>query len=257
MQMREIPLGVLNSATKYPSIVSYHEIDPRNGRLLENITMRVDAGDVYVTEKVDGTNARIILFPDGDYVIGSREDLLYAMDDHIPNPSLQIVETLHFFAETLQPVEQPTVYYLEVYGGKNITAASRNYTTTNEAEARLFDVATIPPGVFTWPREKVSKWREDGGQIWCDVADIDKHAAIQGLDTVPMLAQVHAEDMPVSIQDTYDWACGVLPVSGALIDADAAGAPEGVVVRSNARTEIAKIRFKDYRRSLGLGKNSK
>ena len=66
----------LNSATKYPPIEMYHVLDER-GTLTEDLTFGF-AGDVVFTEKVDGTNARIILLPGGDYIIGSREHLLYA-----------------------------------------------------------------------------------------------------------------------------------------------------------------------------------
>ncbi len=71
--------------TKYPSIPTYHALDPRNGGLLDETVPFT--GTVLATEKVDGTNARIVQLPDGGYLLGSREELLYAKGDLIGNPS--------------------------------------------------------------------------------------------------------------------------------------------------------------------------
>lgn len=56
--LRTLDLGVLNSATKYPPIPTCHRLDPSNGMLLpEPVEF---AGQVIATEKVDGTNGRIV-----------------------------------------------------------------------------------------------------------------------------------------------------------------------------------------------------
>lgn len=81
MDMRSAELDVVNTATKYPSIPTYHQLDPRNGRLNEHPLVFAPGGAVQVTEKVDGTNGRIVVFPCGGYVIGSREELLWARGD--------------------------------------------------------------------------------------------------------------------------------------------------------------------------------
>jgi ATP-dependent RNA circularization protein (DNA/RNA ligase family) len=52
--------------TKYPSIPTYHTLGDK-GILLEE-TISFDS-EVILTEKVDGTNSRIILLPDGTFVI--------------------------------------------------------------------------------------------------------------------------------------------------------------------------------------------
>ena len=71
---RKMDLDCLNSATKYPSILTYHGLGER-GRLTEEVATFPDMA--ILTEKVDGTNGRIILPPGDDYFIGSREELLY------------------------------------------------------------------------------------------------------------------------------------------------------------------------------------
>lgn len=93
--LRSCDLNKLNSMTKYPSIPTYHTLGNK-GVLLEE-TVRFE-GEVVLTEKVDGTN-RIILLPDGNFVLGSREELLFAKGDLIGNPALGIVDALKSVAD--------------------------------------------------------------------------------------------------------------------------------------------------------------
>ena len=86
---RSLDLRKLNSATKYPSIPTYHSLGER-GRLLDQCIDLAEQ-DLVATEKVDGTNSRIIILPDGMYLIGSREELLHAKGDLIHNPAQGIV----------------------------------------------------------------------------------------------------------------------------------------------------------------------
>src|SRR5579859_7282712 len=109
-------LRKLNSATKYPSIVTYHALGAK-GLLTEERTEF--HGNVFLTEKVDGTNGRAILTPEGDWFIGSREELLTAKGDRIPNPALGIVAALRSTVERVAghwAGEGILVYYLEAYG---------------------------------------------------------------------------------------------------------------------------------------------
>ena len=91
-------LEKINSMTKYPSILTYHKIGDK-GILQPELTdgTKFDE-EVYVTEKVDGTNTRIIV-SGCDYIIGSREDLLYAKGDRIINHSMSIVDTVKSIAD--------------------------------------------------------------------------------------------------------------------------------------------------------------
>ena len=156
----------LNSATKYPSILTYHELGDR-GRLTETIQVPFPAGQtVYVTEKVDGANGRLILLPENHpimplgsdrqymgpschYMIGSREELLYAHNDLLWQPDYGIVEAIR----AINPVrnmrwvkDQIQAYYFEVFGGD--LPASKQYTSSKTTSLRIFDVARIPIGVL-------------------------------------------------------------------------------------------------------------
>lgn len=167
--VRTANLRAINSMTKYPSIPTYHSLDPRNGGLLEETVGF--SGIVVGTEKVDGTNSRIVLLPDGTYLLGSREELLYARGDLIGNPALGIVDALRPIAESLPAVEDDriVVHFLEVYGGK-VTAASKQYTGGKAVGHRLFDVAVV--GDFRemsdWDSQRIAAWRDAGGQEFLD-----------------------------------------------------------------------------------------
>ena len=78
-------LNKLNSMTKYPSIPTYHTLGDKGTLLEQTVSFE---GKVVLTEKVDGTNSRIILLPDVNFVLGSREELLFAKGDLIGNPAL-------------------------------------------------------------------------------------------------------------------------------------------------------------------------
>ena len=79
----------LNSLTKYPSIPTLHALGEK-GRLTETLNVDFSGDDVYATEKIDGTNARIIMLGD-EYIIGSRENLLTHSDDLLFDPAQGIV----------------------------------------------------------------------------------------------------------------------------------------------------------------------
>ena len=163
--LRDADLTALNSLTKYPSIPTYHTLDPANGGLLDETVPFT--GTVIGTEKVDGTNSRIISLPDGNYLLGSREELLYAKGDLIGNPAQGIVAALREFADALAPVTDDVirVHYVETYGGK-VTAASKQYTGSRAVGFRLFDVAVLSDHatLLALPAQQISTWRETGGQ---------------------------------------------------------------------------------------------
>ena len=163
--VRKTDLIKLNSITKYPSIPTYHTLDPKNGGLLEEaVTFE---GSVLGTEKIDGTNARVICLPDGNFILGSREELLYGRGDLIGNPALGIVEALKGLAEQLSNANQEgiTVFYFEVFGGK-VTSGSKQYTGTQQVSFRLFDLMYLPDyePYLAKALQEIALWREAAGQ---------------------------------------------------------------------------------------------
>lgn len=248
--VRTVNLRAVNSLTKYPSIPTYHALDPKNGSLLDDVVRF--PGEVIATEKVDGTNSRIIFLPDGSYLLGSREELLYAQGDLIGNPALGIVEALKPLAEGLPrgKADFIRVFYLELYGGK-IGGNAKQYSTKGAVGWRLFDIATVDGlgDKLSWPSERISSWRDAGGQTFADEDELTEASRLSGLELTPRLfSDKDGASLPGDVENTLDLLRFYLPET--LVGLDAAGRSEGIVFRSHDRSVIAKARFQDYERTL-------
>jgi hypothetical protein len=248
--LKTTDLAKLNSLTKYPSIPTYHTLDAKNGGLIE-VVMAFD-GAVIGTEKVDGTNSRVIVTSDGQYLIGSREELLYARGDLICNPAMGIVEALKALAEKLC-ADVPNgiaVYYFEVFGGK-VTAASKQYTSEQRVSFRLFDIARLEAydTLLAQSLPQISLWREGGGQMFVNEGDLQTAARNYELTLTPRLFTVDVSALPQTIDAALAFLKEWLPTSLSTLDEQAGGKPEGIVLRTPDRSRIAKARFEDYERT--------
>ncbi len=259
----------INSATKYPSIDTYHVLNPKNGSLTEEVGHNFE-GSVLMTEKVNGANGRVIIMPDGDWFIGSREEILYAQGDRIVNPGLSIVGTLLPVAALLLDQERSGLgtpgietYYFEVYG-HGVGGDAKHYTKTpGLTGARLFDVSWAPMTVLDLEREQISSWRQHGGQHWRDetmLQALQGHSGTQwspgdpeeGIQIVPRIGAISAEELPATVEGTLEFLKTYLHRTQAALDDTGLGNPEGIVFRSEDRKVIAKARFQDYNRTLHL-----
>jgi hypothetical protein len=249
--VRTADLRALNSLTKYPSIPTYHALDPRNGGLSDEV-MRF-TGPVLGTEKVDGSNARIVLLPDGTYLLGSREELLYAQGDLIGNPSQGIVAALKPVADSLAPMrDEIRVFYVELYGGK-VGAAAKQYTTDSTRFGwRLFDVLSMPgyASLLSWSAAEIATWRDGGGQPFLSEEDLGAAALTAGLELTPRLFTVDAAELPTDLDKTNAFLAEWSPATRVALDSGAGQASEGIVLRTPDRSVIAKARFQDYARTL-------
>lgn len=251
-EVRQVDLVKLNSMTKYPSILTYHTLGDK-GMLQETVQIPFE-GRIIGTEKVDGTNTRLIFCPDQSVIVGSREDLLWERRDLIGNPAMGIVEavkeTVHRLMETLCRPGRIAVYFVEVFG-RSIGAGAKNYTRTGKVSFRLFDVVFIEnfDEMFDWPADRIAHWRENGGQRYVDTNEIVKLAAEAGFQTVPALFDTATALLPTDLEETYRFLLS-FPSSQCKLDEEANGVPEGIVVRSPDRSRIAKLRREDYERTL-------
>ncbi|PQO44199.1 RNA ligase family protein [Blastopirellula marina] len=246
---RDHDLRKLNSLTKYPSIPTYHVLGERG--VLTDAVNPIDGDRLIVTEKVDGTNSRIMLMPDGCYLIGSREELLHAQGDLVFNPAQGIVEALRATADKIAaafrtPEETVTTVYLETYGGKT-TAAAKEYTSRREYGYRVFDVSRVSLDRVEMELDAISLWRESGGQDYLDEEELAALVEQLGLQLTPRVSVV--EDLPLEVTATHDWLQRQLATSQVKLDPAAGGRPEGVVVRTSDRRQIVKIRYEDYERT--------
>jgi hypothetical protein len=254
-------LGRLNSATKYPETPTYHFMEKKSGLLQEDQT--VDFGDqrVQVTEKIDGTNGRIVTFPrrsEQAWVIGSREELLTCSEDHMINPNLGIVDALTKTTDEIynfhldEGIDGVRVYFFEVYGG-SVGQNAKQYTKDRELYgARMFDVIEFDLELFeetmAHGRESIASWRDRGCQPFLGHDDFLRVAQETNLLRVPVLnASLPAMNLPKTFQEAAEFMRELLPDgSEATLTPDALGRPEGVVLKSHDRQVTAKMRFVDY-----------
>jgi len=251
-------LDKLNSLTKYPSIPTYHALGEK-GRIAADAQPQVlfcDEQDLVITEKVDGCGGRVIVLPDRDWLIGSREELLTARGDRIPNSVLRIVEALQPLAnivcEGFTLKTTAVVMFAEVYGG-SVTKNSKQYTQTKQLGYRVFDIAYVPLAMLDKDRAEIASWRDHGGQRFVDEAALIRHATTFNFALTPRwVASTVPPDRPT---DVATWLYQ-FRYSQCVLDTGMEGAAEGVVVRTPTRSKIAKIRFDDYKRSCLMPKVS-
>ncbi|MEZ4369648.1 MAG: RNA ligase family protein [Polyangiaceae bacterium] len=239
-------LSRLESATRYPSILTYHAMDNR-GRLSAELAVDFGSEPVFCTEKIDGTNLRIIFCEEGTFV-ASRKELLHRVGERIANPALGMVDAayeLELFSR-LRPGAAPvTVFYGELYGVK-ATQAHKAYSDGRPG-FRLFDVLELDRNFFELEIRRIAAWRDNGGQPFVSVERLATIAEQLGVERVPQLS---AEAPPQDLAGTQAWALRHLPESQAVLVEGASKRPEGIVVRTGDRKRIAKIRFEDYQRAL-------
>ncbi len=243
----------LNSLTKYPSILTYHTMGEK-GILQESLSE--DASfhvPVYVTEKIDGTNTRIVMDSTGDYLIGSRANFLTAKGDRIANPAMGIVGAITAAAERLTEcscleTDGLKVIYGETYGG-SITPASKQYTNDKSIDFRLFDIVVIPEKtcrrMLSNTPDHIVSWRERGGQGFQNYDVLTNVSDKAEIEMVPLLTT--EQWMPTDRADVYKWLQRYKTTSAGINNE---GRAEGVVLRDYNRSLIRKIRFEDYERTL-------
>lgn len=250
-------LDWLNSATKYPSIPTYHPLGDK-GRLKDEAPIQF--GEHWVaTEKIDGTNARIIMLPGIDNVlVGSREEILHSYGDLVWNPQMGIVEHLRPKISCLPRISEGSiwVFYGEIYGGK-VTANSKQYTRDGNVGFRVFDVAEIAlQSIEGLSKEVLAIRRESSNtfQIFQGVETTLEFCLNWGFEVVKTVVGSHRDlALPQGLEETHGWLKTLLPKTNCDLDEGAnPGKAEGLVIRTRSRSVIAKARFEDYERTLRM-----
>jgi len=246
-------VDLLNTLTKYPSILTYHKFS--EDRILENsLSEGQSFGDTEVceiSEKIDGTNTRIISFHD-DFVIGSREQLLFAKGDRFADPALSIVKTVKNTAQTINDVLKNDgmfhVVFGETYGG-NVTQGSKNYTSDKTFSFRIFDKLTLSldelDSYLSEDLSMIAGKREQGRFRFDSVDNLVEFGAKIHVSTVEYYPEVVGSEIPKTVEETWEWL-QAFRTSRSGINSN--GPSEGVVIRTKDRRMIRKIRFEDYER---------
>lgn len=258
MFFAKINLVRLDAVTKYPSIPTYHAMGER-GRLLPEVAVQFD-GPVNATEQIDGTNVRIIVADDGTFLVGSRDELLYASTDLITNPSQGIVAALRVkvlgqgttwpTAVDHVPPAGVLVLFGELFGGKINSA--KQYTRMGSYGLRLFDAAPLTARelsrLLAQTPPEIAQWRAHVGQPF--YTDDALHRLAEGLriECVPQLGTLPT--LPTELVEMAALLLRLAPYTQAALADGLQGRAEGIVFRSPARTHIAKARFEDYTRTL-------
>jgi hypothetical protein len=269
----------LNSLTKYPSILTLHALGER-GRLTSVLTTPAIMGQpLLATEKIDGTSARLLVFADGSWVVGSREHLLAVSGDLLFDPAVGIVEGLRrqlfpafatptgllptlAYAPAAATPAPLTVIYGEFYGGK-VTAQSKHYALPEQVGFRVFDVAVFAEADVLAQQLKaeareLATWRESEtsiglryGQPFLPAAALTAYLTQVGLPAVPALPTVTLTEATVTLEQQLAWLHQQLPHTQAQLPGLATpGRAEGAILRTADRSSIVKIRFEDYERTL-------
>lgn len=255
-----LDLTKLNSITKYPSILTYHKLAERekDGLIEELISTSTfeDEEKINIYEKIDGENSRIVLIGDGkevDYFIGSRKELLHAKGDRISIPTGNIANYFKSIAEDiseeLKGFEGLIVIYFESYGGN--TPKTKNYSNDKTQNGRIFDVFELTKDEFGELLSKdsnyIANWRDNGNQPYYSCEKRVELAEKLKLTTAPLLDSTKGKNIPKSIKDVYNWLNNYKETK---VGINSIGKSEGVIIRTNNREKIAKIRFEDYEKTF-------
>lgn len=239
----------INTLTKYPSILTLHRLGEK-GRLMDELTTPIEGEKLYATEKIDGTNARIICYG-SEYLIGAREFILHHSHDLYFDNSQGIVEGLKYLNIKVPTTNKLTVIYGEFYGGK--TSANSKWYGQDKNGFRVFDVAVYDNlSLLEESQQEISKWREreteNGiiyGQKFLTRNEIQNN--FQDFELVPL---VDFELGDLSHKEVLNSLKRFIPTTNVALSENALNKSEGVVLRNEKRTKIVKVRFEDYERTL-------
>lgn len=247
----------LNTITKYPSILTYHKLGNR-GTLVEDLTEYkcIDDKILEATEKVDGTNVRIIICGN-DYIIGTREEFIYAKGDRIRNDKQSILFKCIDIAERLiRDNKFKDTELIVIYGenyGKDIGRGYKNYAN-KEVAFRVFDMWSMEVSkvqeIINMDLNKISTWRENGGQPYFSIDKLKNYCTELQLEKTPVLFSLKHAEMPITVADVYNM---LIKYKNTKVSLDVnSGKSEGIVIRSKYRSYIKKLRFEDYEKTLKI-----
>ncbi len=242
----------INTLTKYPSILTLHKFGEK-GKLSDGFTTDLTDEQMFATEKIDGTNVRIICLGD-QYLIGSREFILHHNHDLYFDQAQGIVEGLKGIGLKIpNDLGQLTVIYGELFGGR-VSSNSKQYGQ-DKLGFRAFDIAVFNDlSILKKSQEDISRWREREtekgiiyGQNFLEKSALENQLKYFGIEMTP---SVPFELGDMSQQTILANLRNFIPKTKVALSDLAQMRPEGLVLRNSDRSKIVKLRFEDYERAL-------
>lgn len=239
----------INTLTKYPSILTLHRLGDK-GKLLDEFTTDIEGERLFATEKIDGTNVRIIMYGN-EYLIGSRDNILHCKGDLYFDPAQTIVNG--FYKLNIPTFDTPklTIVFGEYFGGK-VSSNSKQYGTDNIG-FRVFDIVEFDDlSILESTIDEISRWREtvtpNGivyGQSFLRLDD-----RVQRFPQYEYVPEINFQISDFSHQGILNLLKECIPTTNVALSDNADLKPEGIVLRNNDRTKIVKVRYEDYERTL-------
>ena len=263
--IRKYGKASFNSMTKYPSILTLHKIAGDGRTLLPELTTIFDKEKpMFSTEKIDGCNVRLVFY-NGEFMIGSRDSFLHYMDDVYYSTDYDIVDTMYKLLPLAGLAERIhyngyhdklVVVYGELFGGTQLPKA-KNYGRSAMG-FRVFDVCVFSETqmhdeILFQDTTKISSWREGKrdhgmyyGQPFMSYNFMEAFCLEFGFGSAPMVPfYMHGTAFDQVLSDMQQ----ALPHTNVALSDDALKRPEGIVVRTNDRSRIFKLRFEEYERT--------
>lgn len=239
----------INTLTKYPSILTLHQLGEK-GRLKNELTTPILNEELTYSEKIDGTNARIICYGN-EYLFGAREFILHHSDDLYYDNAQNIVDGIKNLNIAMPKNDVFTVIYGEFYGGK--TSANAKSYGQDKNGYRIFDVATYNDlSILDMSLADISRWREhetQNGIIYGQnfMSRDEMELNFPEFDKVPLVQFDLGDLSHITILDNLK---KYIPTTNVALSENATKKVEGIVGRNANRTKIVKIRYEDYERTL-------
>ncbi|WP_232065267.1 RNA ligase family protein [Rhodocytophaga rosea] len=239
----------INTLTKYSSILTLHQLGEK-GRLKNELTTPIENELMYATEKIDGTNVRIVCFGN-EYLVGAREFILHHSQDLYFDNAQGIVDGLKSLNIQIPQTESLTVIYGEFYGGK--TTANSKWYGQDKNGFRVFDIAVYDDlSILDLSQQEISKWREretENGIVYGQkfLTRSEMQNQFPHFEFVPLVEFELGNLSHLTILENLK---KFLPFTNVALSENAIKKAEGIVLRNDNRSKIVKIRFEDYERSL-------
>ena len=250
-------LKKINTLFKYPSIETYHHLDPKGKYIINKLTAsNVLFSELEISEKIDGMNIRIIMYKN-DYIIGSRNNLIHYSDhSQVDRYGYIIEEKINNYLQSYK--DDVTVIFGELFGAEIQNGKSRYADgKLKQYDFRIFDAYSINYDqlneLLSQSIDKLSSWREHNNQPWYTSEQLNQLATIV-VPRVPFIKVV--DSMPIDANETYEWlkefkdshVCQTSEGTTKLFKR-----AEGVVIRNKDRSYIKKLRIDEY--ELGFKKS--